>query len=283
MKLNAFAGVTGRAARAVAVVVVFAALAGCSLFGPQKIVEEEIIPPDTLYQTALKNMDESRYNTAIATLAKLERQHPYSEYAEKAKLMTVYANFRIGKYSDAILAADRYTALYPSSPEVPYVIYLKGSSSFAQIKDITRDQQLAQDTIDTFKLLISSYPDSKYVPDAKDKMALAYDQLAGKEMSVGRYYEGNGKYVAAINRFRNVVENYQTTSHIEEALFRLTESYLALGLVNEAETAAAVLGHNYPSGTWYKDAFNLLKQQGLTPQVAGDNWMTQAAGGTSSI
>lgn len=286
MKDNALASNAGRVARAAAFAVLAVSLSGCSmfgLFGPQKIQEEEIIPADTLYKQAIKDMDEKRYRTAIDTLSKLERQHPYSDYAEKSKLMTVYANFRLGKYDEATLAADRYLALYPSAPEAPYVLYLKGSSYFAQIKDITRDQQIAQNTIDTFKLLISNYPDSKYVNDAKDKMQLAYDQLAGKEMSVGRYYEGNGKYTAAINRFRTVVEQYQTTNQIEEALFRLTESYLALGLTNEAQTAAAVLGHNYPSSQWYQEAFNLLKKSGLKPKVVGDNWITKAtAGGAQS-
>ena len=280
MRINALTQYSGRATRAAAFALLSLGLSGCTmfgLFGPPKIQEEAIIPDDTLYQEAIKDMDERRYMTAVSVLAKLERQHPYSSYAEKAKLMTVYAYFRLGKYPDAALAADRYLALYPSAPEAAYVLYLKGSSYYGQITDITRDQQLAQQTIDTFKLLISTYPDSKYVSDAQDKIQLAYDQLAGKDMSVGRYYEGNGKYTAAINRFRNVVEQYQTTNQIEEALFRLTESYLALGLTNEAQTAAAVLGHNYPSSQWYQEAFNLLKKVGLQPKVVGDNWITKAS------
>lgn len=270
MTLNVIAGFAGRAARMFIIAVMLVALSGCSgfnLFGPTKIVEEEIIPPETLYQSALDDMDRQYFSTALKSLAKLERQHPYSEYAEKSKVMTVYANFRTGKYPDAILAADRYLALYPSSSEVPYILYLKGTSYYAQIKDITRDQQLAQDSIDTLQLLISTYPSSKYVDDARESLRVAYDQLAGKEMSVGRYYQGNGQYSAAINRFRTVVEKHQRSTHIEEALFRLTESYLALGLANEARTAAAVLGHNYPSSTWYERAYTLLQDQGLSPEV----------------
>jgi outer membrane protein assembly factor BamD len=212
-------------------------------------------------------MDAQRYATAIKSLEKLSRQHPYSDYNEKAKLMEVYANYRIGRFDEAILAADRYLALYPSSKEVPYVLYLKGTSYFGQIRDITRDQQISQNAIETYNLLIANYPDSEYAKDARDKMVVSVDQLAGKEMSVGRYYLGNGQYAAAINRFRVVAEKFQTSTHIEEALFRLTEANLALGLVEEARTAAAVLGHNYPTSSWYKEAFALLQKQGLSPQI----------------
>ncbi len=243
------------------------ACAGFNLFGPPKITQEEIIPPQTLYQSALDDMDRQYFQTALKSLAKLERQHPFSEFAEKAKLMTVYANFRTGKYPDAVLAADRYLALYPNSKETAYILYLKGTSYYAQIKDITRDQQLAQDAIDTLQLLVSTYPKSKYSDDARESLRVAYDQLAGKEMSVGRYYQGNKKYLASINRFKEVVQKYETSTHIEEALFRLVESYLSLGLINEARTSAAILGHNYSSSQWYQSAYNLLQSQGLTPEV----------------
>ena len=250
-----------------AVVAFAAVLAACSMFGPTKIKEEAIVPPDQLYATALADMDAQRYNHAVETLKKLERQHPYSEFNEKSKLMETYANYRMGKFDDAILAADRYIALFPSSDQIAYVLFLKGTSYFAQITDITRDQQISQNAISTYVLLITNYPTSEYAKDARDKMVIAVDQLAGKEMSVGRYYEGNGQYAAAINRFRMVVDKYQTSTHIEEALFRLTESNLALGLTAEAQTAAAVLGHNYPSSDWYKEAYDLLQKQGLEPKI----------------
>jgi len=262
-----FAAIAARLGRLAAVGCVVALISACSMFGPTKIKEEPIVPADTLYQSALSNMDAQRYNTAIEDLKKLERQHHYSEFNEKAKLMEVYATYRIGKFDDAILAADRYMALFPSSPEIPYVLFLKGTSYFAQITDITRDQQLSKDAIDTYTLLIANYPKSDYAKDARDKMVIAVDQLAGKEMSVGRYYAGNGQYAAAINRFRTVVDKYQTSTHIEEALFRLTESNLALGLTNEAQTAAAVLGHNYPSSDWYKESLDLLHKVGLEPKI----------------
>ncbi|WP_244606460.1 outer membrane protein assembly factor BamD [Arsenicitalea aurantiaca] len=267
MTINALAGISSRAVRLVATGLVVVTLAGCSLFGAAKIAEEPIIPANTLYSQGLAEMDQQRFVTAVGTFEKLERQHPYSEFAEKAKMMQVYANYRIGRYDEAIMAADRYLAVYPSSQETAYVLYLKGNSYYGQIRDITRDQQISQDAIDTYSLLISSYPNSEYAKDARDKLVVASDQLAGKEMSVGRYYLGNGQYGAAINRFKTVVEKHQTSTHIEEALFRLTEANLKLGLVNEAQTATAVLGHNYPSSSWYRQAFTLLQQQGLSPQI----------------
>lgn len=250
-----------------------AVLAGCSLFGPVKTKEEPIIPAASLYQKALDDMDRQYFATAIKSLEQLDRQHPRDPMVEKSKLMQVYANYRSGKLSEAILAADRFMALYPNGKDAAYVLYLKGNAYFAQIKDITRDQQLSADAIETYSLVISNYPKSEYADDAKEKLLVAYDQLAGKEMSVGRYYLGQGQYTAAINRFRVVVETWQTSTHIEEALYRLTEAYLLLGLTNEASTAAAVLGHNYPASTWYKEAFALLGKQGLAPAVNSGSWM----------
>ena len=276
MTLDAIGGFTSRASRFLTIALVTLALVGCSgfnLFGPPKVKEESIIPAATLYQKALDDMDRQYFQTAIKGLEQLERQHPRDPLAEKSKLMQVFAYYRSGELDKAILAADRFLAIYPSGKDVPYVMYLKGNSYYGQIKDITRDQQLSRDAIDTYNLLIANYPQSEYAEDAKEKLLVAYDQLAGKEMSVGRYYLGNGQYTAAINRFRVVVETWQTSTHIEEALYRLTEGYLLLGLTNEAMTAAAVLGHNYPSSTWYKQAFELLGKQGLAPAVNDGSWM----------
>jgi outer membrane protein assembly factor BamD len=261
------AAVSGRIARIVAAGLLVVLIAGCNMFSSPKIKEEPIVPPDTLYTQAIGEMDKQNYLTSIKTLQKLERQHPNGEYSEKAKLMLVFAHYRIGKFEEAILAADRYTALYASSPEVPYVLYLTGNSYFAQIRDITRDQQISQNAIETYAMLIANYPESKYAKDAREKMVIGVDQLAGKEMSVGRYYMGNGNYLAAINRFRTVAEQFQTSTHIEEALYRLTEANLSIGLTTEAQTAAAVLGHNYPQSNWYKQAFELLQKQGIAPQI----------------
>ena len=276
MTVEVIGGFTGRVSRIVSVALLAAMLAGCSgmnLFGPPKIKEAPIIPAEALYQKALDDMDRQYFTTAIKGLEQLDRQHPGNPMVEKSKLMQVYANYRGGQLEEAILAADRYLAIYPNGKDAPYVLYLKGNAYFAQIKDITRDQQLSTDAIDTYNLLISNYPKSEYAKDAQEKLLVAYDQLAGKEMSVGRYYLGNGQYTAAINRFRTVVETWQTSTHIEEALYRLTEAYLLLGLTNEATTAAAVLGLNYPSSSWYQQAFALLGRQGLAPAVNSGSWM----------
>ena len=198
-------------------------LAGCDLFGAPKIKDEPIVPPDTLYNAAVAQMDAQNFNTAVGTLKTLQSQHPYSQYNEKAGLMTVFANYQLQHWSDAILAADQYIALLPASDQRASILYLKGMSYFNQITDITRDQQTSQNAIDAFTQVVQTYPKSQYAKDSADKLQIAYDQLAGKEMSVGRYYEGNGQYAAAIGRFRTVVDKYQTSSHIEEALFRLCE------------------------------------------------------------
>lgn len=268
-----------RTTRLAAALFMAAALAACSPFGffSSSVEIEEIVPAEELYSSAVASMEANRYISAIEDLEKLERQHPYSEYTERGKVMLTFANFRLGRYPETALAADRFLALYPSSSEAPYVLFLKGSAYFRQIKDITRDQELAEDALDTFALLQSSYPDSRYAQESQQMVVIARDQIAGKEMSVGRYYLGNQQYTAAINRFREVVENYQTTSHVEEALYRLVESYLRLGLVNEAQTAGAVLGHNYPTSEWYDRAFRLLQNQGLQPQMLAGNWLSNQA------
>lgn len=260
-----------RLAAALALTLAVTACSGLGLFGKGKIVEEEIVPPEQLYDEAIGYMEKGRGKSTLETFDKLERQHPYSEYAEKTRLLRVFVLFGGGQYDEAILAADRYLALYPSSPDAPYAMYMKGTSYFKQIKDITRDQAKAQDAIDTYNRLIDNYPTSEYAQQARENILIAHDQLAGKEMSVGRYYLGNRQYTAALNRFKTVVERYDTSTHVEEALERLVECYLALGLVNEAQHAAAVLGHNYPSSQWYEDAYNLLQSQGLVPQVQQGN------------
>lgn len=271
-------GSTRAGIRVLAAALLVSFLAACSPFGMFGAAKEEpIVPADELYSGAVAHMENNRYISAIENLEKLERQHPYSNYNERAKVMLTFANFRTSKFPEAILAADRFLALYPSSSEAPYILFLKGSAYFQQIPDATRDQEYALNALDTFALLTSSYPSSRYAEEARPMMVVARDQLAGKEMSVGRYYLGNGQYTAAINRFREVVERHQTTTHVEEALYRLVEAYLRLGLVNEAQTAGAVLGHNYPNGEWYQRSFSLLQQQGLSPQMMAGNWLSTRA------
>jgi outer membrane protein assembly factor BamD len=252
-------------------VTVLAACSGSNFFSRE--TEEPIIPADQLYSSAVAKMEGNRYLGAIEDLERLERQHPYSEYNERAKVMITFANFRTGRYQEAALAADRYLALYPNGSDAAYILFLKGSSYYQQITDITRDQEQSRDALQAFEQLNASYPNSPYAAEARNMMLVSADQLAGKEMSVGRYYLGNGQFTAAINRFREVVENHQSSTHVEEALFRLTEAYLRLGLAGEAQTAAAVLGHNYPSSEWYQRAFGVLQNQGLSPQMNPGSWM----------
>lgn len=279
---NLQTGVAKTLMRAALVGVLATSLAGCggfSLFGKPKITEEEIIPAETLYDKAIGYVENDRFKSALETFQKLERQHPYSEFTERSRMMTTFIYFRLGDYDRTILSAERFLALYPSSSEAPYAMYLKGASQYNQIKDLTRDQQTAEDAISTFQSIINNYPSSRYAKDAKERILIAQDQLAGKEMSVGRYYLGNKQYTGAINRFRTVVEDHQTSTHVEEALLRLTEAYMALGLVQEAQTAAAVLGHNYPSSEWYQDAYKLLQKQGLAPEVNKGSWLAGSLNG----
>lgn len=262
-----------RVAASVAIVGVIAACSPMGLF--TRTDDKPLVPAEQLYASAVANMDNNRYNAAIEDLETLERQNPFSEVNERAKVMLTYANFRSGKFPQAVMAADRFLALYPRSSEAPYVLFLKGSAYYQQITDITRDQELAQDAIETFTQLQSAYPNSRYAQESRQMLLVARDQVAGKEMSVGRYYLGNGRHTAAINRFRVVVEEHQTSTHVEEALYRLAEAYLTLGLVGEAQTAVAVLGTNYPNSEWYQRGFALLQKQGLSPQMMTGNWMSR--------
>jgi outer membrane protein assembly factor BamD len=190
--------------------------------------------------------------------------------------MTVFSQYQHSSYDDAIASAQRYIALYPTSSDIAYVYYLQAMSYYNQIPEISRDQDRAAKATALFALIVEKYPKSEYAEDSRYKLQVTRDQLAGKEMLVGRYYLNQHNYSAAINRFREVLAKYQTTRHAEEALMRLTEAYLALGITNEAQTAAAVLGHNYPDSIWYKDAFALLKNDGLQPHEDQGSWISKA-------
>ncbi len=236
------------------------------------------VPADQLYNEALANIDAGDIGQAQRKFKKLDRQHPYSNLAKKSGIMTTYLAYRSGEYPTAIANGKRFVSLYPANKEAPYALYLVGMSHYRQISDVTRDQKAAKLTLRAMNDLVERYPDSEYVEDAKRKMRIAKDQLAGKEMLVGRYYQERKEYLAAINRFRYVVERYENTRHIEEALARLTESYYALGLTSEAQTAAAVLGHNFPESQWYKDSYALLEKGGLRPLENQGSWISKAAG-----
>ncbi len=226
-------------------------------------------PAGVLYNRGLGYMNAGKFNDAIEEFNEVDRQHPYSEEARKALVMSAFASYRRGQYDTAIATCRRYLTLYPGSDEAAYAQYIMGQSYFAQVKDVTRDQEMTQKALTAMQTIVDRYPDSEYAADAGKKVIQTRDQLAGKEMQVGRYYLEQRQYVAAINRFNVVVTQYQDTRHVEEALERLVEANLAMGLVREAQTAAAVLGHNFPNSRWYKDAYNLLQKKGVVPENFG--------------
>lgn len=237
---------------------------------------EQTDPADVLYNQGLANMNAGRLGEASKKFSAIDRQHPYSEYGRKALVMGAFADYRQGKYEEAINSGKRYVQLYPTDPDAAYAQYIVGLSYFRQIRDVTQDQKESRRAIEAMEEVVQRWPDSQYVEDAKAKVRFARDQLAGKEMQVGRYYLERREYIAGIKRFRYVVENYSNTRHVEEALARLTESYYAMGLTSEAQTAAAVLGHNYPDSQWYKDSYALLQKGGLEPRETGTSWISKA-------
>ena len=253
------------------------ALSACSQNTDTNAFLDPTEPADKVYNEALANVDAGNYTEARKKFKKVDRQHPYSEFAKKSVVMDTYISYKEGNYPEAIASGRRFSSLYPSNPEAPYALYLVGMSYYRQISDVTRDQKKAAETYRAMNEVVTRYPESEYVEDAKRKMRIAKDQLAGKEMLVGRYYLERKEYIAAINRFRAVVERFEDTRHVEEALARLTESYYALGLVSEAQTAAAVLGHNFPDSQWYKESYALLETGGLRPRENTGSWISKAA------
>ncbi|MHA1548919.1 MAG: outer membrane protein assembly factor BamD [Alphaproteobacteria bacterium] len=223
-------------------------------------------PPGVMYNEGLAYLNEGKLKDAAEAFGEVDRIHPYSEWARKALIMSAFANYRRGRFDDTVSSSKRYLSLYPGSNDSAYAHYLIGSSYFKQIPDVTRDQQATRDAITALNEIIQQFPDSEYAADAQKKIIVARDQMAGKQMQVGRYYLERREYTAAINRFQGVVLDYQNTRHVEEALERLTEANLALGLVAEAQNAAAILGHNFPNSSWYKDAYALLQSGGLEPR-----------------
>ena len=237
---------------------------------------ESVEPADVLYNQGLANLEAGRMTEAARKFDAVDRQHPYSEFARKSMVMGAFTNYRLGNYEEAITAGKRYVSLYPTSDDAAYAQYIVGLSYFRQIADVTRDQKESRRAIEAMQEVIDRWPESEYVIDANAKIRFARDQLAGKEMQVGRYYLERREYIAAVKRFRNVVEVYSNTRHVEEALARLTEAYFAMGLASEAQTAAAVLGHNYPDSQWYKDSYALLQTGGLEPRENSGSWLSKA-------
>ena len=233
-------------------------------------------PVDTLYNNAMDLMLSNNFAAAAIAFDDVERQHPYSVWATKAQIMTAYSYYQDNQYDEAILAAKRFISLHPGHRDVDYAYYLVAISYYEQISDVGRDQKMTKLASDSLDEVVRRFPDSDYARDATLKINLTRDHLGGKEMEIGRYYQNSGQHIAAINRFRSVIENYQTTSHVPEALLRLTESYLALGVTDEAQATAAVLGHNFPGSEWYQDSYALLTGVDLRPEANEESWISRA-------
>lgn len=216
---------------------------------------------DFLYNKAANALDEGKYQEATQYFEEVERQHPYSEWATKAQLMGAYASYTDQRYDKALIALDRFIELHPGDSDIDYAHYLKAMSFYEQISDVARDQAMTEEALNALETLIRRFPESKYARDATLKRDLTVDHLAGKEMEIGRYYLNRGHINAAINRFRTVIEKYQTTTHSAEALHRLVEAYMTFGLDYEATQVASVLGHNYPGSKWYKRSYELLDDE----------------------
>ncbi|KAA3505186.1 outer membrane protein assembly factor BamD [Agrobacterium tumefaciens] len=236
----------------------------------------ETDPPDVLYKQGLANMNAGNMTEASRKFEAIDKQYPFTEWGQKALVMQTFIATRTNKNDVAIASGSRFLRQYPRSKDAAYVQYMIGLAYSKQISDVTQDQRAAQRTVEAMSKVVNDYPDSEYVADAQAKIRFARDQLAGREMQVGRYYLERKEYLAAVSRFRIVVEQYQNTNQIEEALARLTESYYAMGLSDEAQTAAAVLGNNYPDSQWYADSYKLLKGGGLEPRENKGSWISRA-------
>lgn len=228
-------------------------------------------PVEDLYNIAMDAVAAQEWEAAANGFDEVERQHPYSVWANKAQLMAAYSYYQNNKYSEAISAAERFIQLHPGSRETPYAYYLVAISYYEQITDVGRDQKITQQALGALEEVVRRYPSSEYARDARLKIDLTRDHLAGKEMVIGRYYLRQNQQIAAINRFKIVIEKYQTTSHVPEALHRLAEAYMSLGIIDEAQNVAAVLGYNYPGSEWYVDTYTLVTGQEVpTANAAGE-------------
>ncbi len=246
-------------------------LTACSSDGEEVAYQEE--PVQILYNRALAQLNNENYLEAARGFDEVERQHPYSVWSTKAQVMSAFAYYQSNKYDQAILAADRFIELHPGNKDVAYAYYLIAISYYEQITGVGRDQKITRQALEALQKVVRRFPTTEYARDAQLKIDLTRDHLAGKEMEIGRYYQKSKHYVAAINRFRQVIERYQTTTHVPEALHRLTESYLSLGIQDEAQNSAAVLGYNFPGSEWYQDSYALLDENYLRPKVDEDSWL----------
>ncbi len=252
------------------------ALSGCA--GDDKKDDYVEKPIASLYDDAMSKLSGKEYKAAAKSFEDVERQHPYSTWAVKAQLMAAYAYYQGGKFDDAVVAADRFIELYPANSDVPYAYYLRALCYYEQISDVARDQKMTLLAREALNEVVKRFPDSEYTRDARLKIDLTTDHLAGKEMEIGRYYQQHGAWLAAINRFQVVADKFQTTTHVPEALYRLVETYTEIGLTNEAKKAGALLGHNYPGSDWYVMAYRLLEPGANAPMPTPEKktWGQQA-------
>ncbi|NVK46008.1 MAG: outer membrane protein assembly factor BamD [Rhodobacteraceae bacterium] len=246
-------------------------LTACGDNGPTRDLEG--YPAEEIYARAEYEITQKDFGDAAQYFGEVERLYPYSDWAKRALIMQAFSYHRDKDYENARVAAQRFLDFYPADEDAAYAQYLLALSYYDQIDDVGRDQGLTFQALQALRVVIERYPDTEYARSAILKFDLAFDHLAGKEMEIGRYYLKHKHYTAAANRFRVVVEQFQTTQHTAEALHRLVESYLALGLVEEAQTAGAILGHNYQSSEWYQDSYKLLTGQGLEPKAFENNWL----------
>lgn len=254
-------------------------LSACTVVEKQEVIGQV----DTLYNRAMSQLDEKQWTSAINSFEELERQHPYSEWATRAQMMTAYAHFRAENYDETVAAAERFIRLHPGHKDLPYLYYLKGMGHYYRISDVRRYQGETRQALASFEELVERFPHSHYAQDAKLKITLCKDHLAGQDMAVGRFYQGQKKYQAAINRYQNVVNDYPRTPQSQEALYRITESYLALGVDDEAKRSAAILGYNHPKSAWYTKAYTLLTEKKLAPVGEQDSWFTRVKEGITKL
>jgi outer membrane protein assembly factor BamD len=239
-------------------------ISSCSVFKDKKKDGEEVVSVETMYNEAITNLDRSNYDDAIEGFEEVERTYPYSKWATKSQIMSAYASFKDEQYDDALIKLERFTKLHPGNEDVAYAYYLRALSFYRQISTVDKDQGNSIYARSALAEVISRFPNSRYANDARLKLDLVNDHLAGKEVNVGRFYLKQGNTIAAINRFQNVIKEYQTTSHVPEALHRLVEAYMILGVRSEAIKYGAVLGYNFPDSTWYSKTYRILEGKKLT-------------------
>ena len=262
-------------ARVLGMALVVSILVGCAGRGSQERTLDSYTPEEIYKQGELQLETGSKPKDAIRYFQEVERLYPYSDWAKRSLIMQAFSQHKAKEYEEARSTAQRFLDTYPGDDDAPYAAYLMALSYYDQIDEVGRDQGLTFQALQGMRGVIEQYPDSDYARSAMLKFELAFDHLAGKEMEIGRYYLKRRNYTAAINRFRTVVQDFQTTTHTAEALHRLVEAYLGLGFNAEAQTAGAILGYNYQSSPFYDDSFRLLKGRGLAPEAQGDSWLRQ--------